>query len=187
MNNRRNEVIRGAAEEIAEHGFSQASFATIARKLGMSKGHLQYYVKTKDALAQEIVDRAYPGNKLVPSVDELPSGTSGLLALVSKMANDYVSSPYSRASACIFEEGAVIPITAPRLHTEWLRLVEQLAEQAVRDGELVEHLNIPDFAIRYLGLFVGTRIVCLMLGDLEMIPGRTVASAQQLISANAQN
>lgn len=186
MADRRSEVLEAAAEEIAQRGFSQSSFSSIGERLGMSKGHLQYYIRSKPALAQEIVDRAYPGGRSAPDVGDLPAGAAGLLELVASLAHDYVTSPFVRASLRIVEEEkALRPSSSQSLHEDWISLIEALTRQAVAGGELDPNLDAADFAIRYLGVFIGTRVVCLMLGEIDRMPERVIASAEQLIRANA--
>lgn len=47
----RNELLHAAALEIAERGYSGASFSSVAARLGLTKGAFAYHFPTKQALA----------------------------------------------------------------------------------------------------------------------------------------
>lgn len=150
----------------------------------MTKGNLQYYFSSKSAMAQEIANRASPGDRHPLTICELSPGTRGLVEMVSAMANEYVDSPYTQASIRLSEEGNFRSDPSRSLHDEWIAVIEQLSEQGVRNGELDPKLDVPDFAIRFLGAFIGTRVVSLLLRELDRFPERARASAADMIEAH---
>ncbi|MEX2274414.1 MAG: TetR/AcrR family transcriptional regulator [Actinomycetota bacterium] len=79
---RRERVLRAAAEAIAERGFADTRIADIADRAGMSPGHVMYYFSSKEELLLEALrfsedSRFYDG--LAAELDRAP-GAAGRLA-----------------------------------------------------------------------------------------------------------
>ncbi len=53
----RNAIVEAAAAEFIEHGFAGASIADIAERAGATKGAMYFHFKSKDLLAQAVIDR----------------------------------------------------------------------------------------------------------------------------------
>ncbi len=62
------DILRVSAELFAEQGYSSTSLQHIAEALGMLKGSIYYYIKTKDDLLFEVIKSVY-----VPGVERLRS------------------------------------------------------------------------------------------------------------------
>jgi TetR/AcrR family fatty acid metabolism transcriptional regulator len=56
---RREQIVRCAAETIAELGYARASLAEIAKRARISKSVISYYFETKDALTRAVVEDVY--------------------------------------------------------------------------------------------------------------------------------
>jgi AcrR family transcriptional regulator len=54
---RRDQVLCAAAECFRAHGFHAASMAELARRAGMSVGHIYHYFENKEAIIEAIVER----------------------------------------------------------------------------------------------------------------------------------
>ena len=67
---RREELLRAAAEHVAEHGLAQVSLRRIADTVGVSHATLVHHFETRDQLVAEIVElvlnRAFTSPELVP-------------------------------------------------------------------------------------------------------------------------
>jgi len=55
---RRTQIVRAAIDTIAEVGYGEASFARIAKRLGISRGLISYHFAGKDDLIKQIVHEA---------------------------------------------------------------------------------------------------------------------------------
>lgn len=54
---RRDQVLNAAADCFRHHGFHGASMAELARRAGMSVGHIYHYFENKEAIIEAIVER----------------------------------------------------------------------------------------------------------------------------------
>jgi AcrR family transcriptional regulator len=54
---RRGQIVEAAVAVIAERGLQHLSLSEIEKKVGMSRGHLTYYFKTKEAILLAVFDR----------------------------------------------------------------------------------------------------------------------------------
>lgn len=56
---RRAQIIAGAIETIAEHGYANSSLARIAQHVGISKGVISYHFAGKEELMEQVVEQVY--------------------------------------------------------------------------------------------------------------------------------
>jgi AcrR family transcriptional regulator len=83
-NARRQQIVAAAIDTIAEVGFSQASLARIAERIGISKGVISYHFAGKDDLIKQIVidvieaGRAY----MIPRIFAESTGPATLRAYI---------------------------------------------------------------------------------------------------------
>lgn len=54
---RRDQILNAAMKLFTENGFHASSMAELAKKAGMSVGHIYHYFENKDAIIEAIVDR----------------------------------------------------------------------------------------------------------------------------------
>lgn len=68
---RREQIIRGAIEVIAEVGYANATLARIAERLSMSKGSILYHFGNRDRLMGEVVVEVYTqgAQRILPTLD----------------------------------------------------------------------------------------------------------------------
>ena len=69
------EVLETASEVFGERGYPAASIQEIAERLGIAKGSLYYYARTKEDLLFEILKRAH--DKALTFIREEPSTQHG--------------------------------------------------------------------------------------------------------------
>ncbi|MEU6644593.1 TetR/AcrR family transcriptional regulator [Saccharomonospora sp. NPDC046836] len=56
---RRAQIINGAVETLAEHGYAGTSLARIASRVGISKGVISYHFAGKEELIEQLVEQVY--------------------------------------------------------------------------------------------------------------------------------
>ena len=70
---RRDQILSAAAKLFGENGFHGSSMAELAKRAGMSVGHIYHYFENKDAIIEALVDREM--EELSGLLDEVhPSG-----------------------------------------------------------------------------------------------------------------
>lgn len=60
---RRNEILDTAESLFSEKGYEKTSTTDITKKMGVAQGTLYYYFKSKEALANALIDRQLKGIK----------------------------------------------------------------------------------------------------------------------------
>ena len=78
---RQNQVLSAAAKLFGESGFHGSSMSTLAKRAGMSVGHIYHYFENKDAIIEALVDRAM--DELGDMLDEADPGDDPLAALMN--------------------------------------------------------------------------------------------------------
>ena len=82
---RREQIVRCAAETIAQLGYARASLAEIAKQAGISKSVISYYFATKDELIRQVVIDVYTTGRdfMVARMAKPPSATEALRTYIS--------------------------------------------------------------------------------------------------------
>jgi AcrR family transcriptional regulator len=112
---RREQIVRCAAETIAQLGYARASLAEIAKQAGISKSVISYYFATKDELIRQVAADVY---------------TTGRAFMVARMANQSNATDALRA----YISSNVAFIGAHR--TQVLALIEIIASYRSDDGQM---------------------------------------------------
>ncbi|MGD9891418.1 MAG: TetR/AcrR family transcriptional regulator [Dehalococcoidia bacterium] len=139
---RRAQIIAAAIETIADVGFSQASLARIADRLGISKGVISYHFAGKDELIREIVNEVYAaaGAFIEPRMQPESTAASRLRAYVeSEIAFMRAYPTYLRALVEVFSnfrtpEGK-LHYDDTKEEEQRIALVEEILVAGQRDDE----------------------------------------------------
>jgi len=165
----RNAIVAAAAAEFIEHGFAGASIADIAVRAGATKGSMYFHFKSKDLLAQAVIERQRELN------DELQerfasSDLSALAILVSMV----------RALGELMRDD-VVALAAMRLAVEvpdddedrgptydaWAGPTSAVISHAVAQGDLRDTID-PDTLSRFLvAAFTGIQTASFASSRLE--------------------
>jgi AcrR family transcriptional regulator len=83
-NARRQQIVAAAIDTIAEIGFTQASLARIAERIGISKGVISYHFAGKDELIRQIVIEVIEAGRayMIPRIFAEPTGPATLRAYI---------------------------------------------------------------------------------------------------------
>ena len=115
---RRDQILSAAAKLFGENGFHGSSMAELAKRAGMSVGHIYHYFENKDAIIEALVDREI--EELPFMLDEVYSGDDVLTTLMDRL-NTTVDRHLDRDRAPlrleILAEAARNPRIAEKLHT----------------------------------------------------------------------
>jgi AcrR family transcriptional regulator len=71
---RRAQILDAAVAELAENGWFNTSLASIATRIGISKGVISYHYRSKDELMEAVVGLVYAGilDRMLPQLEGLP-------------------------------------------------------------------------------------------------------------------
>jgi len=152
----RQALVRAAAQEFAQDGFVVASLASISKKAGVSNGALHFHFESKRALARAVEEEA------VAVVREIvaPAGGGGseplqrlidaTRALMARLDQDAVV----RAG---FQLGNGVPRRKDTVDLRglWQSWVEEVLEEAERQGALAVGVSAPDATMAVVAATVG--------------------------------
>lgn len=123
---RRDQILSAAAKLFGENGFHGSSMAELAKRAGMSVGHIYHYFQNKDAIIEALVDR---------EMEELP----GMLDEVIYPGGDVLTTLMDRLDATVDRH----------LDREMLPLWLEILAEAARNPRIAEMLYTADAASRH--------------------------------------
>lgn len=193
----RNAIVEAAAAEFIEHGFAGASIADIAQRAGATKGAMYFHFRSKELLAQAVIERQRELN------DELQdkfasSDLSALAILVSMvralgdlMRDDIVALAAMRLAVEV-PEGEGEDDRGPT-YDAWAAPTASVISHAIAQGDVRESID-PDVLSRFLvaaftgiqtASFASTRLEDLMTRLHEMwtvlLPGIVAPGREHVI------
>lgn len=182
---RREEVLEAAAWDFSTRGYAATSFGSIAERLGMARGNVQYYITSKPDLAAEIAWRPFHAGVFLMPGTELTGGVPMIRDMVQWVAHHYVNDVFARASMRLMDERALVPADLPVPFTGWIEPITSLLDEAVTSGDIAPGTDTADLARRMVSSFAGNRLVCEVIGDLEALPQLAGRTIDDLLRANA--
>ncbi|WP_198303461.1 ScbR family autoregulator-binding transcription factor [Cellulomonas sp. PSBB021] len=170
----RNAIVEAAAAEFIEHGFAGASIADIAQRAGATKGAMYFHFRSKDLLAQAVIDRQRELN------DELQdkfasSDLSALAILVSMvhalgdlMRDDVVALAAMRLAVEVPEGGDDRGPT----YDAWAAPTSAVISHAIAQGDVRDTID-PEVLSRFLvAAFTGVQTASFASTRLEDLMDR---------------
>lgn len=147
----RNAIVEAAAAEFIEHGFAGASIADIAQRAGATKGAMYFHFRSKELLAQAVIERQ---RELNAELQErfASSDLSALAILVSMvralgqlMQDDVVALAALRLAVEVPEGDGELGST----YEAWAGPTGVIISHAIAQGDLRDTLD-PDVLSRFL-------------------------------------
>ncbi|KAB1972327.1 ScbR family autoregulator-binding transcription factor [Streptomyces triticiradicis] len=170
----RESLVRAAAEVFAQDGFALASLTSISRRAGVSNGALHFHFESKQALARGVGDeaaavvRAIAASAQAGSPGPLQQLIDATHALMERLDRDVVvRAGFELGSGPPRREGAV------DLRGQWQNWVEEVLEDAEREGVLARGVSAADASVAVVAATVGLE----QLGAQD----RTWTSAKTLV------
>jgi AcrR family transcriptional regulator len=115
---RRDQILSAAMKCFVENGFHGSSMAELAKRAGMSVGHIYHYSDSKDAIIEAIVDRDI---EEAPGMLDAFSGADDLMAAMMDRLDETVERHLDRDRAALrlemLAEAARNPRIAEKLHS----------------------------------------------------------------------
>lgn len=183
--NRRETILRAAAEEFAEKGYAATTFGSIGARVGMHRNALQHYISSKPELAAEIAWHPFRNGRFLEPDTPLTGGVRMLYRVAEYAADQYVADVFSRASSRLMLERHLVPAELPVLYEGWIAPITTLLREAVADGDIDPAVDVDDLGWRLIGAFTGLRMMSEALDELDRLPQRVARTAEDLLRANA--
>jgi AcrR family transcriptional regulator len=140
-----NEILRVAAEVVAERGYQSASLDEVADRLDLAKASLYHYFDSKQALVSACLDTAAAEveRRLVAIAAEGGSPTEVLRRLIVEQLN-FTTRDYPELSRLFVRHLEWPEPLLDRIH-EWLvrhdRVWKEVIERGVKSGEFTDSVN----------------------------------------------
>jgi AcrR family transcriptional regulator len=145
---RRDQILSAAMKCFVENGFHGSSMAELAKRAGMSVGHIYHYYESKDAIIEAIVDRDI---EEAPGMLDAFSGADDLMAAMMDRLDETVERHLDRDRAALrlemLAEAARNPRIAEKLHsadaTARNRLIQALSARLTNlsPGEVADRVE----------------------------------------------
>ncbi len=130
-----------------ERGFSAASLANIAQRLGLTKGALSYHFPTKNGIGAALIDESV---RVLSTADTATRricpepGLSAVVVFQLILGLEIATRPHVSAALAVFSD-----VNAPRSHVQellgaWHGILNDYLERAQRDGEIDSALSVED-------------------------------------------
>ncbi|MBA3719779.1 MAG: TetR family transcriptional regulator C-terminal domain-containing protein [Nocardioidaceae bacterium] len=163
---RRDQMLRAAAELIAERGFSETRISDVATRAGASPALVVYYFGTKDHLLTEALrssERAF-----YAAADELLASRRGIRSRLKTLVR-LTCVPRGRDDESMGSWGLWFDLWAQafrhpevardrvELEQRWRDLIARVVRDSVDDGE-IDEVDADDFAVTFAALLDGLSI-----------------------------
>ena len=147
----RERIIEGAAQSFADRGYRQTSIDEIARNLGLSKGAIYIYFKSKEELFVAIFAQFM--SKTQMTLHDCITYQETVFSKLEKLLESYLSSLYdtdpvrSRLLLEFWLESSRLPelqkiLTEQKKHDQ--EMLSKVLYQGVKSGELRANLNVEE-------------------------------------------
>jgi AcrR family transcriptional regulator len=156
---RRDQILSAAMKCFVENGFHGSSMAEVAKRAGMSVGHIYHYYESKDAIIEAIVDRDI---EEAPGMLDAFSGADNLVEAMMDRLDETVERHLERDRAAlrleILAEAARNPRIAEKLHPADAaarnRLIQALSGRLSNLGPREVADRVEAIAANFQGLIV---------------------------------
>jgi len=187
---RKDQILNAAEEVFTEKGFDEARMEDIADELGLSKGTVYLYFKSKNDLIISILDRLFERefSQLENREDENMSAVEGILNFTELMANDV--GRMLRLIPIVYEFLALafrnkyVQYALKEYLNRYLLILTKMIQRGVDAGEL-KPVDPTEVAIAIGAIMEGTLL--LWVYDKSLIdPRRHILSGMRLLLSGIQ-
>jgi AcrR family transcriptional regulator len=157
----RNEIVRAAAAEFDALGYSGASLAHIAARLGKTKGAMSYHFASKSALAREVVESQYAewGDVLERIRADGHRGLEATLLLSFAVARRFRDDVLVRAGIRLQQDAGLRIDEMPVPFVGWIDMTRELLAEADALGQIHPTLSVEECAEVLVEAFTGMQQV----------------------------
>jgi AcrR family transcriptional regulator len=187
---RKDQILNAAEEVFTEKGFDEARMEDIADELGLSKGTVYLYFKSKNDLIISILDRLFERefSQLEKREDENMSAVESILNFTELMANDV--GRMLRLIPIVYEFLALafrnkyVQYALKEYLNRYLVIITKMVQRGVDSGEL-KPVDPMEVAIAIGAIMEGTLL--LWVYDKSLVdPRRHIRSGMRLLLSGIQ-
>ena len=177
QSDRRNAILRAAAQVIGERGVCETRIADIAARAGVSPGLAVYYFESKDRLLAEALtfaeNRFY--EELMAELETLSSSQERLVRLIERSCPMLDDSDYAEWTLWVelwsrALRDPEIEVQREILDRRWRDTIAAIVREGRRSMEFAP-VDVDDFVVRLAALIDGL-VIQVLLGDPDIGPER---------------
>lgn len=163
----RRRILEAAASVFVEQGYQAATITEILALAGLTKGSLYFHFKSKEELAQAVLD-AQTDFVVRPQRLKLQELADVGMLLAHRLQTD----PLVRASVHLTLQQHAAHLQHHLSFRTWSDQNRQLLQLAQDRGEVLSHVDIDDVAQLLVGAFAGVQAMSQALSDYRDLPQR---------------
>ncbi|WP_186760123.1 TetR/AcrR family transcriptional regulator [Arthrobacter alpinus] len=163
-------ILDAAVLEFDELGFEKASFASVAKRSGMSKSLVSYHFPTKTMLGCSVLNTAYPSGIFMGAGRQAESPLAELLSAATSVALHVVHTPLARAALKLRRELEGIADGIPGRYSGWTAHAAGLLGEAQRAELIDATVNIGFHSRLIVGTVAGLISVSESTGSFVTLP-----------------
>lgn len=163
-------ILNAAVIEFDELGFEKASFASVAKRSGVSKSLVSYHFPTKTMLGCSVLNTAYPSGIFMGSVRHVDSPVAELLYAATSVALHVVHTPLARAAIKLRRELEGNAVGLPCRYSGWTAHAAGLFGEAQRAELIDATVNIGFHSRLVVGTVAGLISVAESTGSFVTLP-----------------
>ncbi|QDZ15859.1 TetR/AcrR family transcriptional regulator [Humibacter ginsenosidimutans] len=161
----REAILDAAAFEFTRFGLSGARLDRIISATGMTKGAFYFHFKSKDALADALLESRFdPWPRMLQAVrDEGGRGLSGMRLLAVRVVREMATNTRIRAGMRLSQELRLVP-SAGNPYEDWAQRFVPFLDEAVADQDAPESIDRLRTARTLVNCLFGVLAVCVDSG-----------------------
>jgi AcrR family transcriptional regulator len=152
----RKAILEAAASRFDEVGFLGASLSDILTQAGVTKGALYFHFKSKEDLADALIDEQFAVSEPLSAIEN--PGLQTVIDLTHQMAVGLQSDVRVRASIrLVIEQGSFVS-PADNAYKRWIDTIHGCLLAAKAAGDLRKEINTHDLAQFVVASFTGIQL-----------------------------
>lgn len=155
-------LLDAASLEILERGYSASTLASIAARIGMTKGAYSYHYPSKRAIAVALVEHeiALLGESdLHARATYEGGGLRGLIDVILMVGENNAVDPIYAAASTVSVDPVALELALPDTFPFWRDMVEAYLVEAIALGEVDPATNAQEAAGDFLTAMIGLAFV----------------------------
>ncbi|MCI2957569.1 TetR/AcrR family transcriptional regulator [Agromyces atrinae] len=155
-------LLDAASLEILERGYSASTLASIAARLGMTKGAYAYHYPSKRAIAVALIDHQIAllslSNEQARATYE-GGGLRGLIDVILMIGENNAVDPIYAAASTVGVDPVALDLALPDTFPFWRDIVESYLVEGIALGEVDPSTNPTEAAGDFLTTMIGLAFV----------------------------
>jgi TetR/AcrR family transcriptional regulator, transcriptional repressor for nem operon len=155
----RDQILRAASHQFAQRPYYAVGLDDILAEAQLTKGAMYFHFRSKHALALAIVDEqiARAGTAVQGLLNRRLSGLETIIDLSYLIAVADINHDVTRAAFNLLESVGRTEKLQARLLGDWIKLVGEIAQRGILEGDIVEQSDPEDVGRLLVSLYMGMR------------------------------